>query len=164
MSWNLIQQGSSHWELKYRTYFTFFLTYFFLFHTDCDSETRQSNHILFSCIGVYIGCMQPLGVAWNRRKSQPHAARTMKILADLLIICVSLRPALSDKAHKLKADMRDNAWQSIDEQLSGWVSELLFLDIVKLMARWERWGCSKLHRSTSELLDSFFIYIVSINN
>lgn len=61
----------------------------------------------------------------------------MKILADLLITCVARRPALFDKAHKrVKADdIRDNVWRSIDEQLSGWNSELLFLDVVELMVR-----------------------------
>lgn len=40
-------------------------------------------------------------------------------------MCASRRPVLFDKA--LKADnKRHNVWHSIVEQLSGWLSDLLF--------------------------------------
>lgn len=65
----------------------------------------------------------------------------MKTLADLLIPCLSRHPALFNKVHKrVKAtcDMRFGIWQSINEQISGWDSELLFLDTVELMAKQDR--------------------------
>lgn len=67
--------------------------------------------------GPFSFTMSPIVAGWNLMVSQGKEKARKLVKAD---------------------DKRDNVWRRTDEQPSGWLSDLVFLDVVELMARRDR--------------------------